>query len=350
MARSRRGLPKGVRIQRYVLKTTGETVEYGYYGRGAGALALGRVGSAEFYEKVADIAKRGAKAVLLEPDDTVAGLIQRYQASIEFARLKPRTKADYRLMLDRIHTRFGPLSFEAICDRQVTQYIYEWRDEMSGSPRRADYAIQVFKALLGWGVRRGLLETNRASGVGRLYSGDRRGKTWSDAQISAFHSCAPEPLRRALVLAVETGQRQADLLSLPWSAIHNGLIELVQAKTNQPVAVPISAALREVLDTAPRGAVTILTTAAGTPWNPKGNGFRAAWREACRRAGVEGVTFHDLRGTFVTRRLSEGWSTVEVAICTGHSLRDLGMLDTYANRGRVAEATAQRLLRRANAE
>jgi len=333
-----------------VLKSTGEQVEYGYFGRGAGSLPLGRVGTAEFYEKVAEIAKRGGRPPLPEPDDTVAGLIQRYQGSIEFQRLKPRTRADYRLFLGRVHDRFGPLSLEAISDRQAAKYIYAWRDEMAGSPRRADYAVQVFKALLSWGVRRGLLDANRAAGVSRLYRGDRRAKTWSDEQIQAFLHVAPEPLQRAMVLALETGQRQADLLTLPWSAVRNGLIELVQAKTDQPVAVPISERLGKVLEAAPRDALTILTTAAGVPWNPKGNGFRAAWRDVCRRAGVVGVTFHDLRGTFVTRKLSEGWSTVEVAICTGHSLRDLRMLDTYANRGRVAEATAQRLLKRVNAE
>jgi integrase len=40
------------------------------------------------------------------------------------------------------------------------------------------------------------------------------------------------------------------------------------------------------------------------PWDPKGNGFRAAWRDACKAAVVTGVTFHDLRGTFATRRMA----------------------------------------------
>ena len=70
------------------------------------------------------------------------------------------------------------------------------------------------------------------------------------------------------------------------------------------------ASLRLCLDASPKGtATTILTTDRGLPWEPKGNGFRAAGRDACAKAGVRGVTFHDLRGTFATRRMADGWTT-----------------------------------------
>ncbi len=219
---------------------------------------------------------------------------------------------------------------------------------MAKSPRRADYAVQVLKVLLSWAVRRGLIEHNRAAGVGRLGHSDRREKTWSSDQVEEFLSKAPEPLRRAMILALETGQRQGDLLALPWTAVRGDVIQLRQAKTAARVAIPISPELRACLDSVPRGDSTlVLTRSDGLPWDSKGNGFRSSWREVCHAAEIKGVTFHDLRGTFVTRRLAEGWTTQEVAMCTGHSLRDLASLDTYADRGAVAEATAARVVARA---
>ncbi len=278
---------------------------------------------------------------------TVKNLIWRYKQSPEYARLSPRSRSDYAQQLDRIELKFGPLSLRAMAAREITRHIWTWRDSMAKAPRRADYAIQVLKALLSWGVKRGLIDHNRAAGVGRLYASDRRESTWSDDQVAAFMASASEPLRRALILALETGQRQGDLLVLPWTAVQGGLIKLRQHKTGARVAVSISADLQKVLDAAPRGrAVTILTRPDGLPWDPKGNGFRAAWRDACKAAGVSGVTFHDLRGTFVTRSLSKGWTTQEVAMSTGHSLRDLASLDTYADRGTVAEASAARITKR----
>lgn len=337
MAASKRSLPKGVWFQKKRL-SGGEVVRYGYLGRGPGTIPLGREGSVEFHAALAD-------AMCKEPPThTVHNLIWRYKQSPEYRDLADRTRADYAKQLDKIQTVFGGLSLRAMAAREVAAHIYAWRDSMRASPRRADYAITVLKLVLEWGVRRGLLEFNRAAGIEKLSNTDRRDKTWSVEQVAAFMNVAAEPMRRAMILALETGQRQGDLITLRWGAIDGNVIHLRQAKTGVRVAVPISKALRDCLDAIPRGdATTILTRPDGRPWETKGNGFRSAWRLTCKAAGIKGVTFHDLRGTFVTRRLAEGWTTQEVAMCTGHSLRDLASLDTYADRGVIAEATANRI-------
>ena len=75
-------------------------------------------------------------------------------------------------------------------------------------------------------------------------------------------------------------------------------------------------------------SITILKTTAGTPWTE--SGFRASWRKACKKAGISGVTFHDLRGTAVTRLALSGCSVAEIASITGHSLKDVGaIIDTH---------------------
>jgi hypothetical protein len=52
--------------------------------------------------------------------------------------------------------------------------------------------------------------------------------------------------------------------------------------------------------------------------------------QACAAAGVVGLTFHDLRGTAVTRLALAGCSEMEIATLTGHSLRDVGaILDAH---------------------
>lgn len=145
----------------------------------------------------------------------------------------------------------------------------------------------------------------------------------------------------------KAAQRHGDLLALSWSAVRGGVIELRQSKTGQPVAIPISDDLKKCLGAINRSsATTILTKTDGLPWEPKGNGFRVAWRDVCKEARIADVTFHDLRGTFVTRRFAEGWTPHEVASCIGHSIQDLVMLDRYADRGRIAEATARRIIGR----
>ena len=53
------------------------------------------------------------------------------------------------------------------------------------------------------------------------------------------------------------------------------------------------------------------------------NGFRASWRKSCKRAGVTGLTFHDLRGTAVTRFAVTGCNEIEIASFTGHAIGDV---------------------------
>src|SRR6516165_10854191 len=89
---------------------------------------------------------------------------------------------------------------------------------MASSPRQADYAWTLLKRLLSWARERGMTLYRAPERIDRLYSADRSEKIWEEQQLAAFMAVASEPLQRALVLALETGQRQGDLLVLPWSA------------------------------------------------------------------------------------------------------------------------------------
>ena len=327
-------LPKGVWFARKRL-SSGDVVRYGYWGRGPGSIALGREGSTEFFTNLANAKARETG------DKTVRQLIHTYRAQV-LPQLRDRTQADYRKWLDKIEGRFGVLSLKAMESDLISRHIIDWRDQTTKSPRQADYLIQVFSALLGWGVRQRLLRRNQALNIERRYSGDRRDKVWSHDQQAAFLASAPEHLKRAFVLAVETGQRQGDLLKLTWSAVKQNTVSLKQSKGRVDVAIPVSKVLREYLDHAPRSdSPMVLTQENGKAWANGGNGFRSAWSDAFRAAGITGVTFHDLRGTFATRRMADGWSAEDVALCTGHSLRDLRTLERYVDRKMVAERRAE---------
>ena len=46
--------------------------------------------------------------------------------------------------------------------------------------------------------------------------------------------------------------------------------------------------------------LTILKTTRGNPMPWTSDGFRASWGAVCDTAKIDDVTFHDLRGTFIT--------------------------------------------------
>jgi integrase len=112
-------------------------------------------------------------------------------------------------------------------------------------------------------------------------------------------------------------------LRLPWSAYDGRVIRLRQSTTPASVLVPVGGPLNAALDGAAKRKVgpLILTNTEGGPWTT--GTFGMASHRACKAAGIDGLTFHDLRGTAVTRLAIAGCTEAEIAAVTGHSLRDV---------------------------
>jgi integrase len=216
------------------------------------------------------------------------------------------------------------------------------------SRRQADYAWTVLALILSWARGRGTIDTNPCERGGKVYSATRADKVWREDDEAAFLKISSPALSLAFLMAVWTGQRQGDLLALTWTAYDGARIRLRQGKTGRYVVVPVGAPLKAALDATPRRAVTILTTQAGLTWTP--DGFGASWRKATRKAGIKGLTFHDLRGTVL--RLALASCTVpEIATITGHSIRDVqSILDSnYFHRDvALAESGIRKLERFVN--
>jgi hypothetical protein len=77
-----------------------------------------------------------------------------------------------------------------------------------------------------------------------------------------------------MLLAINTGQRQGDLLRLPWSAYDGRYIKLRQRETGAYVPIPVADALKTVLDAATRRSTLMLTNSEGRPWSE--SGFQSA--------------------------------------------------------------------------
>ncbi|SHO65855.1 Phage integrase family protein [Pseudoxanthobacter soli DSM 19599] len=274
---------------------------------------------------------------------TFQTLIDLYLDSDEYLSCSERTRTDYRNLIsarpDNIEKNFGKMPLSAFTEknRATTRGIFkEWRDMLARRSRRqADYAWVVLARICSVAVDRGKIPTNPCEKGGRLYRADRSEQVWTDEDEQKFLASAPEHLRLAILLAIWTGQRQGDLLKLTWTAYDGQTIRFRQGKTRARITIPVGAPLKAALDTeiAKRRGTLILLTAAGTPWTP--DGFRASWRKAVAKAGISGLTFHDLRGTAITRLAVAGGTVPEIAALTGHTLKDVeSILDAhYLSRG-----------------
>jgi integrase len=302
---------------------TGETKLY-YYAWSGGPRLVGQPGSAEFlssYTAAHESRKRPSRGTLFT-------LISEFRASAEFAAKSNSTQRNYQRYLRLIEEEFGDLPLQALLDSEIRGEFKRWRDKLADKPRTADYAWTTLARVLSFAKDRGRITVNPCEAGGRLYKADRINKIWGEAEIANVLSVAPSELELALMLALWTGQRQGDLLRLPWSGYTGAHIRLRQSKTRRTVVVPVSTYLKEFLERAPRRSPLILTNTRGLPWTS--DGFRASWSKLCAKAKIADLTFHDLRGSAVVRLALAGATVPEIATFTGHSLKDVeSILDAH---------------------
>jgi integrase len=271
------------------------------------------------------------------PTGVLLALLFRFQESAEFQfGISPRTRRDYIKQIKCIERAFGDFPIKALADPRARSIFLEWRDRLAQtSLRQADYAYGTLARILSWAHDRGLIVKNPCAKGGKLYHGTRVHKIWDDEEVARFLRTSPPYLRLAMLLAINTGQRQGDLLRLPWSAYDGKHIKLRQRKTGAYVPIPVTDELKTALDAAVRQSPIMLTNSDSKPWSE--SGFQGAWGKATIRAGIRGLTFHDLRGTAVVTLARAGCNEVEIYSITGHKPGDVRAILTAHYLPRDAE-------------
>jgi integrase len=306
---------------------SGEVVTYYYLGKG-GPRLRGEPGTPEFMASY----NEAVAAMHKPPQGVIMSILQGYQTSSDFRDLRPRTQADYKKHIKIIERDFGDFPLTALEARKTRGEFMAWRDKLSiTSARQAHYSWQVLSLVLSWALDRGLIGKNPCERGGKVYRGSRVDNVFTEDDVAAIKEKAPHHIYLALMMALWTGQRQGDLLRLQWPAYDGQRLTVLQSKTNSPkrdkrpvrVVIPIhQTPLKALLDAEPKRALTILTTEDGEPWKASKdgsfNGFQSSWKKAMKAAGVTGLTFGDLRGTFTTRLAGNKATHSEIRSLTGH--------------------------------
>lgn len=138
----------------------------------------------------------------------------------------------------------------------------------------------------------------------------------------------PEDLKLLFVLGYHVGMRKTALLNLQWKQVdfEAGLIRLgvtrARNRKPMPLSVPIAEDVREYLEKQPKASPYIFARGSD-----RIKDFRGSWAAACKRAGVAGLHFHDLRRTAVRNMRKAGVSETMSMRISGHRTR--AMLDRY---------------------
>ena len=126
-----------------------------------------------------------------------------------------------------------------------------------------------------------------------------------------------------VVLALETGMRRGEIISLKWENYfpEKRLVQVLQTKNGSDRLVPLSKRAAEALEHGDRKSEAIFPMT--------GNAVKLAWRRLKQKHNIAGVRFHDLRHEAISSLFERGLSLPEVALISGH--KDPRMLMRYTH-------------------
>jgi integrase len=250
--------------------------------------------------------------------------------SVEYSKQSSISRRWWRRELSRMAVLvnyFGKMFLTDVTRFDVEKYKADRRKTVSGGGVNRELALlkAMFNKAREWGFAR---MENPVKGV-KYYPERQKERILSEDEARRLVRASSGAIRPVLVVALNTGMRKSEILDLSWKNVDfpRRFIRVERSKNNRSRKVPMNSAVHKTLSALRgRGSEYVFN-------REKGQGrlcyIDTAFKTACRKAGIEGLRFHDLRHTFATNLVMGGVDLVTVKEILGHS--DISMTVRYSH-------------------
>ena len=268
---------------------------------------------------------------------TLKQLLQRYEREVSS---KKRTKADKQYIKNILKFDFVDKVLSNINTSDVAAFRDERLKYISGSSVNRELSILsdcIKKAMTEWQcyiaenpVKPTIRCEENARRVRRLEPGEYE-KLMSSCKMNRAFWC---PI---IDFAIHSAMRRGELLEITWDMVHldKKYITLPPqiTKTKRSRNVPLQPKALEILRSIPRSL-------NGRVFPIGIKNFERSWTAICKRSGIKGLRFHDLKREAISRLFEKGLSVSEVQLFCGNSLSSLSVY-TQHNSTTLADKLAQ---------
>ncbi|HEY8227438.1 MAG TPA: site-specific integrase [Pyrinomonadaceae bacterium] len=203
------------------------------------------------------------------------------------------------------------------------------------SPATVNRELQVLSKVFSMAYDNGLVETNPMRRVHKLREAPARERYLTDEEEKRLFAVLVgrrTHLRPIVVVALQTGMRQGEILGLKWEHVdfNQKAIYIAHTKSGRPRRIPMSKPLLVELEALKQDASSTEHVFSYARTGLKLTTFRHAWEGACKAAKIQGVRFHDLRHTFATRLRAKGVHEMDIMTLLGHTTLQMTSRYTHA--------------------
>ncbi|MHB1608541.1 MAG: site-specific integrase [Acidiferrobacter thiooxydans] len=259
---------------------------------------------------------------------TLAEALVRYAVEVSNKK-KSGPRESYTIRVWREST-LGPRALASIRGKDIAQAVRDF-----GARGLAPNTIRIHLALLShlfntartaWGMESLTNPVDLVKGQRPKLPGGRTRRLVGDdlPRLLAAAQAYGGEIGPLITWAIETAMRRGEIAAMRWDHLDRKarVLLIPETKTGTPRRVPLSTAALGVLDQLPRRI-------DGRVWGMRPDSISQAFERVCGAAGIEGLTFHDLRHEATSRLFEKGLNPMQVAAITGH--KTLQMLKRYTH-------------------
>ena len=228
-----------------------------------------------------------------------------------------------------IREYFGGKTFREISPLLIEKFKRERRESTTSrstvrSPASVNHELNVLSKIFNLAIDFGVTDTNPCRKVKKYVLDNKRYRYLlpeEEPALMAALSGRRAHLKPMVKIALGTGMRQGEQLSLTWDRVDfsRGVLIVTKTKSGKDREIPMNPEVFEILR-----AMRVKSTGKGYVFVSSKTGTRVkeiktGFVTALKEAKIEGLVWHDLRATFGTRLGEAGFDAFTIAALMGHS-------------------------------
>ena len=233
-----------------------------------------------------------------------------------YAQQNKKSWARDQISINHLTAFFKTFTLSNITSDLIEKYKAKRREKVS--PATVNRELSCLKSMFSKAVEWERIEDNLMKKVKLFKENNVKERILDTDEIKSLIAGASPHLKPILILALNTGMRRNEILSLKWQNINikQGYILIEISKSGRSRKVPMNTLVLETLGNFNRDNEYLF-------YNPRTKthikSIKTAFKTACRNAGITNLRLHDLRHTAATKMIEAGIDLVTVSRILGHS-------------------------------
>ncbi len=239
---------------------------------------------------------------------------EEYLDNAKANRKRSWTRDEYSLK--NLLPHFGDMLISKISFRHIEAYKKIRIDQVK--PATINRELACLKHIFNIAIKLKVVDENPVKGIKFYKEQQIEMKILDDDEMKQLVEAASDSLKPIIVIALNTGMRKGEILKLRWNDVDfiENYIFVKETKSGIPRKVPMNNFVRDTLKSVKRIGDFLF-------YNPNTKthirDIQTSFDTACKRSGLKGLRFHDLRHTAATQMVMAGIDLVTVKEILGHS-------------------------------